>query len=156
MTMRHCYWNCIGIALELVAYTLHTVFLLSTAAVNIYMFKKLRKNDGLADSQQRMGPLPQAATQQKSIHLKRKASKLVLLLAAIMIVTCLPTSLQRVLSHLCVAMKLRLCYMHLYTFIIFYLLRNLNFLVNPLVYKWNDRIYRNAFYRTFKIKTAQF
>ena len=78
---------------------LHTVFLFSTAAVNIYMFKKLRKNDGLADSQQKMGPLPQAATQQKSIYLKRKASKLVLLLDGIMIVTCLPNSLMSMISN---------------------------------------------------------
>ena len=84
------------------------------------------------------------------------ASKLVLLLAGIMIITCLPTSLQKVLQHLCIAMKLRICSMDLENFVVFYLLRNLNFLVNPLVYIWKDRMYRNAFYRTFKIKTAQF
>ena len=60
--------------------TLHTLFLLSTAAVNIYMFKKLQQ-------------LPHAANHQKSIHLKHKASILVLLLTVIMIVTCLPNSL---------------------------------------------------------------
>ena len=141
---------------ELVMYTLHTVFLLSAAAVNIYMFKKLRKKDGHSDSQQSTPQLPQAGTQQKSIHLKRKASKLVLFLAVIMIVTCLPTSLQGVLNRLCIVMKLLVCDMHLATSIAFSLLRNLNFLVNPLVYIWKDRIYRNAFYRTFKIKTAQF
>ena len=141
---------------ELVMYTLHTVFLLSAAAVNIYMFKKLRKKDGHFDSQQSTPQLPQAATQQKSMHLKRKASKLVLLLAAIMIVTCLRTSLQRVLHHLCIAMKLRICYPNLATLIVLSFLRNVNFFVNPLVYIWKDRIYRNAFYRTFKIKTAQF
>ena len=32
------------------------------------------------------------------------------------------------------------------------ILENLNFLVNPFVYIWRDRIYRNAFYCTFKIK----
>ena len=63
-----------------VMYTLHTLFLLSTAAVNIYMFKKLQQ-------------LPHAANHQKSIHLKHKASILVLLLTVIMIVTCLPNSL---------------------------------------------------------------
>ena len=145
-----------GNTVELVMYTLHTVFLLSAAAVNIYMFKKLRKKDGLADSQQSTRQLPQAGTQQKSMHLKRKASKLVLLLAGIMIITCLPTSLQKVLQHLCIAMKLRICSMDLENFVVFYLLRNLNFIVNPLVYIWKDRIYRNAFYRTFKFKTAQF
>ena len=56
--------------------TLHTVFLLSAAAVNIYMFKKLRKNDGLADSQLSTRVIPQANAQLKSTHLKRKASKL--------------------------------------------------------------------------------
>ena len=85
---------------QLIMYTLHTIFLLSTAAVNIYMFKKLREKDGLADSQQSTRKLPQAASQQKSIHLKRKASKLVLSLAVIMIVTCLPMSLQRVLWNI--------------------------------------------------------
>ena len=79
--------------LRLVGFTFHLVFLLSSAAVNIYMFKKLRKNDGLADIQQSTRQLPQAATQKKSIHLRHKASILVLLLAVIMIVTCLPNSL---------------------------------------------------------------
>ena len=79
--------------LRLVGFTFHLVFLLSSAAVNIYMFKKLRKKDGLADSQQSTRQLPHAATQKKSTHLKHKASILVLLLAVIMIVTCLPNSL---------------------------------------------------------------
>ena len=124
--------------------TLHTLFLLSTAAVNIYMFKKLRQ-------------LPQAANHQKSTHLKHKASILVLLLAVIMIVTCLPSSLLMAITSICDVYKLH-CNLHVNSTIkvALSLLQDLNFLVNPLVYIWNDRIYRNAFYRTFKIKTAQF
>ena len=132
--------------------TLQTLFLLFTAAVNIYLFKKLRKKNGLADSQQSTQQLPQ-----KSIHLKHKASKLVLLLAVIMIVTCLPIYLLRMIENICYAYTLR-CNLHTNStmFNAFVLLENLNFFVNPLVYIWKDRIYRNAFYRTFKIKTAQF
>ena len=73
--------------------TLHTLFLLSTVAVNIYMFKKLRQ-------------LPQAANHQKSIHLRHKASILVLLLAVIMIVTCLPNSLLNTILSICNVYKL--------------------------------------------------
>ena len=78
---------------QVVISTLHSLFLLFTAAVNIYMFKKHRKRAGLADSQKSTRQLPQAAHHQKSMHLKHKASILVLLLAVIMIVTCLPNSL---------------------------------------------------------------
>ena len=143
--------------LRLVGFTFHLVFLLSSAAVNIYMFKKLRKKDGLADSHLGTRVIPQANAQQTSMHLKRKASKLVLLLAVIMIVTCLPTSLWNLIRHTCHAYKLR-CNLQFNSTILHvsFLLQILNFIVNPLVYIWKDRIYRNAFYRTFKIKTAQF
>ena len=143
--------------LRLVVLIFHLVFLLSSAAVNIYMFKKLRKKDGLADSQQSTRQLPHAATQKKSIHLKHKASILVLLLAVIMIVTCLPNSLLRITAIICYGYKLH-CNLHANSTIVvvLFILQYLNFLVNPLVYIWKDRIYRNAFYRTFKIKTAQF
>ena len=133
--------------------TLHTVFLFSTAAVNIYIFKNLKKNDGFVDSQQSTRSLPQATTQQKPIYLKQKASKLMLLLAGIMIVTCLPNSLLSTINntyahklHCNLGMNLTIIY-------VISILENLNFLVNPLVYIWKDRMYRNAFYRTFKIKT---
>ena len=137
--------------------TLHTVSLLSAAAVNIYMFKKLRKKDGLAHSQLSTALIPQANAQQKSIYLKRKASKLVLLLAIIMIVTCLPSSLLVMIINACYVYKLH-CNLHdnLTMINAIFILEQLNFLVNPLVYIWKDRIYRNAFYRTFKIKSAQF
>ena len=141
--------------LRLVGFTFHLVFLLSSAAVNIYMFKKLRKNDGLADIQQSTRQLPQAATQKKSIHLRHKASILVLLLAVIMIVTCLPRALLRMIVCICDGYKLH-CNLHLTIDQGLIILEHLNFLVNPLVYIWKDRIYRNSFYRTFKIKTAQF
>ena len=146
-----------GVIVLHVGFTLRTVFLLSTAAVNIYMFKKLRKKDGLAHNQLSTAMVPQANAQQKSIHLKRKASKLVLLLAIIMIVTCLPNSLQNIIIDACYLYKLH-CNLHanLAIIVVLFILQNLNFLVNPLVYIWKDRIYRNAFYRTFKIKTAQF
>ena len=143
--------------LRLVGFIFHLVFLLSSAAVNIYMFKKLRKKDGLAYSQQSTRQLPHAATQKKSTHLKHKASILVLLLAVIMIVTCFPSSLWRITAIICYGYELN-CNLHTnstYIFVLF-TLQDLNFLVNPLVYIWKDRIYRNAFYRTFKIKTAQF
>ena len=137
--------------------TLYTVFLLSAAAVNIYMFKKLRKNDGLADSHQSTGVIPQANAQQRSMHLKRKASKLVLLLAVIMIVTCFPMATWYLITDICYVYKLHCnLYANLTMWNIILLLQDLNFIVNPLVYIWKDRIYRNAFYRTFKIKTAQF
>ena len=146
-----------GSTVVMVINTLQTLFLLFTAAVNIYMFKKLRKKDGLADSQQSTRQLPETVNHQKSIHLRHKASILVLLLAVIMIVTCLPISLLRMIGNIGDAYTL-CC--NLYTnstmFNVFVLLENLNFIVNPLVYIWKDRIYRNAFYRTFKIKTAQF
>ena len=131
--------------LHLVVHILRFVFLISSAAVNIYMFKYLRKKHGLA------------AAQQRSIHLKHKPSKLVLLLAVIMIVTCLPNSLLQIIWNICREYQLH-CNLHLNLRILnaIYILENLNFIVNPLVYIWKDRIYRNAFYRTFKIKTAQF
>ena len=123
------------------------------------MFKKLRQKDGLADSQLSTRVVPQANAQQKSIYLKRKASKLVLLLAIIMIVTYLPNSLLLMANNACYVSKLH-CYDELddnsTIVVVIFILANLNFLVNPLVYIWKDRIYRNAFYRTFKIKTAQF
>ena len=137
--------------------TLHTVLLLSAAAVNIYMFKKLQKNDGLADSHLSTRVIPQANAQQTSMHLKRKASKLVLLLAVMMIVTCLPTSLWNLITVICYLYKLHCNFQFNSTILnVSLLLQNLNFILNPLVYIWKDRIYRNAFYRTFKIKTAQF
>ena len=141
----------------LVASIFHLVFLLSSAAVNIYMFKKLRKKDGLADNDLSTRVIPQANAQQTSMYLKRKASKLVLLLAVIMIVTCLPTSLWNLIWYICYSYKLR-CNLQFNSTIynVIFLLEILNFIVNPLVYIWKDRIYRNAFYRTFKIKTAQF
>ena len=146
-----------GAIVALVWTTLRTVFLLSAAAINIYMFKKLRKKDGLADSQLSTRGVPQANAQQKSMHLKRKASKLVLLLAIIMIVTCLPHSIGTTIINACYAYKLH-CNYHANSTMLkaTFILQNLNFLVNPLVYIWKDRIYRNAFYCTFKIKTAQF
>ena len=142
---------------QIVLCILRIIFVLSTAAVNIYMFKKLRKKDGLADSQLSRRQFPQTNAQQKSIHLKRKASKLVLLLSVIMIVTCLPNSLQAMIFIVCHEYKLH-CNLQFYSTIynVIFLLQILNFIVNPLVYIWKDRIYRNAFYRTFKIKTAQF
>ena len=143
--------------LILVADIFHLVFILSTAAVNIYMFKKLRKKDGLAESQQSTRRRPHSSTQKKSTHLKHKASILVLLLAVIMIVTCLPNSLLRLTASICYGYKLH-CNLHANSTInvVLLILQDLSFLVNPLVYIWKDRIYRNAFYRTFKIKTAQF
>ena len=141
---------------QVVISTLHSLFLLFTAAVNIYMFKKHRKRAGLADSQKSTRQLPQAAHHQKSMHLKHKASILVLLLAVIMIVTCLPNSLVRMIRSICYVYKLH-CNLQFNSTIIVVIsiLQDLNFLVNPLVYIWNDRIYRNAFYPTFKIVTAQ-
>ena len=85
--------------LRLVGFIFHLVFLLSSAAVNIYMFKYLRKKHGLA------------AAQQRSIHLKHKTSKLVLLLAVIMIVTCLPSSLWRITAIICYGYELN-CNLH--------------------------------------------
>ena len=126
-----------------------------SAAVNIYMFKKLRKKDGLADSQLSTRVVPQANAQQKSIHLKGKASKLVLLLAIIMIVTCSPHSLLIMITNVCYGYNL---HCNLYVNLtairdVTYIMQNLNFLVKPLIYIWKDRIFRNAFYRTFNIKT---
>ena len=146
-----------GVIVLHVGFTLRTVFLLSTAAVNIYMFKKLRKKDGLAHNQLSTAMVPQANAQQKSIHLKRKASKLVLSSAIIMIVTCLPHSLGTTIISACYVYKLHFNSIANSTIVaVSSIMQNLNFLVNPLVYIWKDRIYRNAFYRTFKIKTAQF
>ena len=110
--------------------------LLSTAAVNIYMFKKLREKDVVSDSQH------------KSTHLKRKASILVLWLAVITIITCLPNSFLGLVRSVLNDDKLR--YNSHVNFLS--ILENLNFLVNPFVYIWRDRTYRNAFYCTFKIK----
>ena len=78
-----------------------------------------------------------------------------LLLAIIMIVMCLPSSLLGMIIHACYVYKLH-CNLHANSTIIdiLFILQNLIFLVNPLVYIWKDRIHRNAFYCTFKIKTA--
>ena len=153
--LYNMFWK-IDTSAGMVLFILPTVFILFTAAVNIYMFKKLREKDGLADSQQSTRVVPQAATQYKSTHLKHKASILVLWLAVIMIITCLPRSLQRMIISICLKYKLH-CNWHLPYLInrVIFILEDLNFLVNPLVYIWKDRIYRNAFYRTLKIK-AQF
>ena len=139
-----------------VIFILQTLLQISTVAVNIYMFQKLRKKDWRLDSQQSTRQHPEAASHQKSILLKHKASILVLLLAVIMIVTCLPISLFRVINYICNVYKLH-CNLLVNSTMsnVLLLLENLNFLVNPLVYIWKDRIYRNAFYRSFKIKTAQ-
>ena len=138
-----------------VMFILLPVILLSTAVVNIYIFKMLQEKDGLADSQQSTRLLPQANSRNKSIHLKHKASILVLWLAFIMTVTCLPNCLNRLIISICLVYKLH-CNFHVNYLrligIILGILEDLNFLVNPLVYIWKDRIYRNAFYRTFKIK----
>ena len=117
--------------------------LLSTAAVNIYMFKKLREKDVISDSQH------------KSTHLKRKASILVLCLAVITVITCLPNSFVGLVSSVITEYKLHYnLQVNLTSFNFLSILENLNFLVNPFVYIWRDRIYRNAFYHTFKIKTV--
>ena len=75
-----------------------------------------------------------------------------LLLAIIMIVMCLPSSLLGMIIHACYVYKLH-CNLHANSTIIdvLFILQNLNLLVNPLAYIWKDRIYRNAFYCTFKI-----
>ena len=153
--LYNMFWK-IDMSDGMVIFILPPVFILFTAAVNIFMFKKLREKDGLADSQQSTRVVPQAATQYKSTHLKHKASILVLWLAVIMIITCLPRSLQRMIISICLKYKLH-CNWHLPYLInrVIFILEDLNFLVNPLVYIWKDRIYRNAFYRTLKIK-AQF
>ena len=61
-----------GAIVALVWTTLRTVILLSAAALNISMFKKLRKKDGLADSQLSRKGVPQANAQQTSIILSEK------------------------------------------------------------------------------------
>ena len=116
--------------------------LLSTVAVNIYMYRKLREINLISDSQD------------TSRHLKRKASILVLWLAVITIITCLPNSFMGLVSSVLTEYKLHYnLHVNLTDFYFLSILENLNFLVNPFVYIWRDRIYRNAFYRTFKIKT---
>ena len=126
---------------EMVMFILQLIIQLFAAAVNIYMFKNLRGNNGPAHSQH------------KSIHLKHKASILVLWLAVIMIVTCLPNSIRRLIGNICDKYKLY-CNMHVYLMVYkpFFIMESLNFLVNPLVYIWKDKMYRNAFYHTFQIK----
>ena len=153
--LYNMFWK-IDMSDGMVIFILPPVFILFTAAVNIFMFKKLREKDGLADSQQSTRVVPQTATHYKSTHLKHKASILVLWLAVIMIITCLPMSLQRMIILICLKYKLHYNW-HLPYQInrVIFILEDLNFLVNPLVYIWKDRIYRNAFYRTLKIK-AQF
>ena len=106
------------------------VILSSTAAVNIYMFKKLNK---------------------KSMHLKHKASILVLWLAVIVIVTCLPSSIVRMIIQVCNHYKFR-CNLNPTVMFPFLIVESFNFIVNTLVYIWKDRLYRNAFCQTFKIK----
>ena len=142
-----------GVAVAM--FILHLVLLLFAGAVNIYMFKKLREKDGLADiHEQSTWMVPQAHTHQKSTQLKHKASILVLWLAFIMIGTCLPNSLKRVVIAICLNYKLHCNFLNYVRVIsnVFAILEDLNYLVNPFVYIWRDRIYRNAFYRTFKIK----
>ena len=92
------------------------------------------QKDGLADSQKCTRQLPQAANQQKSIHLEHKASILVLLLAVIMIVTCLPSYLLRMITSICYEYKLH-CNLkaNLTIIVVLFILENLNFLVNPLL-----------------------
>ena len=115
------------------------VILSSTAAVNMYMFKKLNKNDGSAGSNH------------KSMHLKHKASILVLWLAVIAIVTCLPSSIVRMIIQVCYYYKFR-CNLNNTVMSSFLIVESFNFIVNTLVYIWKDRLYRNAFCQTFKIK----
>ena len=116
--------------------------LLSTIAVNIYMFKKLREKNVIPDSQH------------KSTYLKRKASILVLWLAVITIITCLPNSFMGLVSSVLTEYKLHYnLHVNLTDFNFLSIVKSVNFLVNPFVYIWKDRIYLNAFYRTFKIKT---
>ena len=115
------------------------VILSSTAAVNIYMFKKLNKKDGSAGSNN------------KSMHLKHKASILVLWLAVIVIVTCLPSSIVRMIIQVCNHYKFR-CNLNPTVMFPFLIVESFNFIVNTLVYIWKDRLYRNAFCQTFKIK----
>ena len=152
--LYYFFWKVDYSGVAVVMFILYPVFLLFTAVVNIYMFKKLREKDGLAHSHRSTQVVPQANAQHKSTQLKNKASILVLWLTFIMIVTCFPNSLKRVIIALCLVYKLHcnsLNYLRVIN-IVFAIVEDLNFLVNPLVYIWKDRVYRNAFYRTFKIK----
>ena len=115
------------------------VILSSTAAVNVYMFKKLNKKDGSAGSNN------------KSMHLQHKASILVLWLAVIVIATTFPSAILRMIIQLCNNYKFG-CNLNTTVVFSFLMVESLNFIVNPFVYIWKDRLYRNAFCQTFKIK----
>ena len=103
------------------------------------MFKKINKNDGSTGSNH------------KSMYLKHKASILVLWLAVIAIVTCLPSSIVRMIIQVCNHYKFR-CNLNPTVMFPFLIVESFNFIVNTLVYIWKDRLYRNAFCQTFKIK----
>ena len=72
--------------------------------------------------------------QSAKVDLEHKASILVSLLAVIMIVTCLPSYLLRVITSICYEYKLH-CNLkaNLTIIVVLFILENLNFLVNPLL-----------------------
>ena len=110
-----------------------------TIAINIYIYKKVQ-----LETRRLMTVL----------NNHERACILLLIIVAIMVVTVLPFLLFSNILNICDLLHLK-CNLvsnnHLQT--ISYSLQNLanmNFIVNPIVYIWNDRTYREAFCRTFK------
>ena len=110
-----------------------------TIAINIYIYKKVQ-----LETRRLMTVL----------NNHERACILLLIIVAITIVTVLPFLLFSNILSICDLLHLK-CNLvsNNYLKTISYSLQNLanmNFIVNPIVYIWNDRTYREAFCRTFK------
>ena len=114
-----------------------------TVGVNIYIYRRLqwekRKLAAVLNNQE------------KSKLLQYKSCVLVLSLAMVLVITCLPHMVAvgilftSQLFHLNFPSLLAVrTYLKMFA--------NLNFLVNPIIYIWSVRIYRQAFYRTFNMR----
>ena len=131
---------------------LHLLIICLTIAVNIYIYNRLQ-----IEKRRSMEILN---NQEKAKVVKRKACALVLLIACMMAVTSLPlflfTNLR--LIHHTFDLKWSFLTRGCSWMIVWCLLRTIaymNFVVNPVIYIWNDRMYRKAFCETFKINRFQ-
>ena len=119
-----------------------------TIAVNIYIYNRLQI--------EKRRSIEILNNQEKVKVIKRKACVLVLLIACVMVVTSLPFFLFVNINHIHHTLYLKWPFLSrgcsskiIHSFL--QTMGVMNFVVNPIIYIWNDRMYRKAFCETLKI-----
>ena len=99
-----------------------------------------------------------AGAQQTTNSSKKKALKLVIMINIIFMVTCLPYIVVYLILYICLLPSsncnfnnVELLFVYAWPFT--YMLTNINFFINPIIYIWRDNTYRKAFCNLFKKPT---